>query len=199
MLSVVIAAQDNGRRLVATLAALVPGAIAGVVREVVVADSGSSDIAEIADIAGCRVLTSDGPLGDRLKAASAVARSSWLLFLKPGWIPDPSWIGETRSFIETNELAGRADRIAAVFRRAPTPGTPRAALAEALALLTASFGTRPRPEQGLLITKRLYERLDGHRGNYDDPEIALLRRLGRRRIVTLRSAAATSNGTLSAH
>jgi hypothetical protein len=41
----------------------------------------------------------------------------------------------------------------------------------------------------LLIAKRLYERLGGHFGEDADPEKKLLRRLGRRRIVMLRSRA----------
>ena len=58
MLSVVIATHDSERALLPTLAALVAGAAAGVVREVIVADAGSRDAtAAIADAAGCRVLT----------------------------------------------------------------------------------------------------------------------------------------------
>ena len=54
-----------------TLAALVPGATAGIVREVIVADGGSRDDTEqVADIAGCRFLSSVEPLGARLKAAA---------------------------------------------------------------------------------------------------------------------------------
>ena len=105
-------------------------------------------------------------------------------------MPDQSWVGETRGFIQTNELAGRADKIAAVFRRAPIPGTTSPALKEALWLLIGALGARPQPEQGLLIAKRFYERLGGH-GDAEDAENGVLRQLGRRRIVTLRSAAAT--------
>ena len=43
MLSVIIATKDSERPLVLTLAALVPGAMAGIVREVIVADAGSGD------------------------------------------------------------------------------------------------------------------------------------------------------------
>ena len=59
MLSVVIATHDSERALLPTLAALVAGAAAGVVREVIIADAGSRDAtAAIADGAGCRVLIS---------------------------------------------------------------------------------------------------------------------------------------------
>ena len=43
MLSVVIATHDSERVLLPTLAALVAGAAAGVVREVIIADAGSRD------------------------------------------------------------------------------------------------------------------------------------------------------------
>ena len=43
MLSVVIATQESERTLVPTLSALVPGVVAGMVREVIVADAGSRD------------------------------------------------------------------------------------------------------------------------------------------------------------
>jgi glycosyltransferase involved in cell wall biosynthesis len=61
MLSVVIPTHDSGYLLLPTLAALVAGAAAGLVREVIVADAGSQDAtAEIADAAGCRLLRAPG-------------------------------------------------------------------------------------------------------------------------------------------
>ena len=41
MLSVIIATDESERVLVPTLSALVPGATAGIVREVIIADAGS--------------------------------------------------------------------------------------------------------------------------------------------------------------
>ena len=125
MLSVVIATHDSERTLVPTLAALVAGAAAGVVREVIVADAGSRDAtAAIADEAGCRVLMSTQPRGARLKAAAAVARGPWLLFLQPGIVPDAMWIDETRRFIEDAELRGCAASRAAAFRTASAAFRP---------------------------------------------------------------------------
>jgi hypothetical protein len=40
-----------------------------------------------------------------------------------------------------------------------------------------------------MISRDAYDRLGGHREGVADPEAELLRRIGRRRIVTLRSAA----------
>lgn len=187
MLSVVIATRDSERALLPTLAALVAGAVNGVVREVIVADAGSQDAsAAIAEGAGCRVLISDAPHGARLKAAAAVAHSRWLLFLQPGTVPDATWIDEVRRFVEEAELRGRAASCAAVFRAGSA--TFRPTLIEAMSLLRAALGARPKPSQGLVIAKTLYEASGGHR-ELDEPERDLIRRLGRRRLVLLRAGA----------
>ena len=58
MLSVIIATLDSERALVPTLAALVPGATAGLISEVLLADGGSADdTATVADVAGCNFMT----------------------------------------------------------------------------------------------------------------------------------------------
>src|ERR1043166_8493149 len=101
MFSIIIATHDSERALVHTLAALVPGAAAGIVREVIIADSASSDETEqIADIAGCVFLSSAAPLGERLKAAAARTRGDWLMFLRPGALPESGWIEETIAFVQ---------------------------------------------------------------------------------------------------
>ncbi len=190
MISVVIATHDSERALVATLAALVPGAVASTVREVIVADAGSRDAtAAVADAAGCRFVTTPAPLGARMKAGAALARGPWLMFLRPGVVVDGGWTDEVARFVEQAEIGGRADAAAAVFRRAPTRGR-RSVLMEATDLLAAVLGALPRPEQGLLISKRLYDALGGHAADAAAPESDLIRRLGRRRIVLLHSGAA---------
>ena len=183
MLSVIIATDESERTLVPTLAALVPGATAGAIREVIIADKGSRDqTAEVADVAGCRMLVAPAPLAARLRAAAAVARAAWLMFLRPGIAPDVTWIPETMRFVEEAELAGEPEKRAAAFGPAPARTHP------AIAALRASFSGRPRPEQGLVIGKGLYDSLGGHRDGVADCESDLIRRLGRRRLVILRTA-----------
>jgi len=193
MLSVVIATQDSERALLPTLAALVAGAVNGIVREVIVADGGSRDgSATIAEGAGCRVLTSHGAPGARLKAAADMARAPWLMFLRPGTVPDATWVDETHRFIEEAELRGRAGTCAAVFRAGSA--TFRPALIEAIALLRAALGARPDPSQGLVIAKTLYDVIGGHR-DLENAEQDLIRRLGRRRLVLLRAGAIAATNT----
>jgi glycosyltransferase involved in cell wall biosynthesis len=191
MLSVVIATQNSERVLLPTLAALVAGAVAGVVREVIVADGDSRDASTtIAEGAGCRVLISTATRGARLKAAAAIARSPWLMFLQPGTVPDATWIDETRRFIEEAELRGCAASYAAVYRAGSS--TFRPTLIEAIALLRAALGARPDPSQGLVIAKTLYDACGGHR-ELEETERDLIRRLGRRRLVLLRAGAMVAN------
>src|ERR1700719_13291 len=157
MLSVVIATDESEHALVPTLAALVPGPAAGSIREVIVADKGSRDQpAQVADVAGCRMLVTPAPVAARLREAAAAARGSWLMFLRPGVTLDVTWIAETLRFIEQAELSGRPDARAAVFSPARTAAPPALA---ALALAAALFRLRPRPAQGLVLAKRLYHRL----------------------------------------
>jgi Glycosyl transferase family 2 len=186
MLSVVIATNESERALVSTLAALVSGATAGAIREVIVADIGSRDqTAEVADAAGCRIMVSPAPLAARLRAAAALARSPWLMFLRPGVAPDATWVPEVMRFVEQTELAAQTQTHAAVF----SPGAVAGPAAGPLARLRGVFRAAPRPEQGLIIAKRRYDALGGHRDGAADCEADLLRRLGRRRVAVLRTAA----------
>ncbi|MGB7040816.1 MAG: hypothetical protein WBD83_14610, partial [Xanthobacteraceae bacterium] len=73
----------------------------------------------------------------------------------------------------------------AVFRRGAGPQTARR---EAWSFLIAAFRTARR-EQGLLIAKSLYDELGGHSESAADPQADFIRRIGRRRIVTLPSTA----------
>jgi hypothetical protein len=183
MLSVIIATLDSERLLVRTLAALVPGATAGLISEVVIADAGSrDDTAAVADVAGCNFLRAEGALGKRLQTAAAAARAPWLLFLRPGTILDAQWVGEARGFVERP----RPDIRAGVFRR----GAPaQSGLGEALSLLATALVGRPHPEQGLIIAADFYRQTGGHSERAADPERDLLRRIGRRRIATLSTRA----------
>ncbi len=183
MLSAVIATHDSERVLVPTLSALVPAVAVGLLREVIIADAGSSDAtAEVAEIAGCRFLSSTDPLGTRLKAAAAQTRAPWLLFLRAGTVPEPGWVAATERFMQAAELSEPSR--AAVFRLPLASDLMRPGLAEIAAMLRVALGGGPKPEQGLLIARRLYDALGGHAGG-EEAEAALLRRLGRRRISML--------------
>ncbi len=188
MLTVIIPTHNSERALVPTLAMLVPAAMTGTVREVIVADAGSTDAtSDVVDIAGCEIAVSQAPLATRLKSAAASARGTWLMFLRPGVVLDAAWLEEVTRLIETAVLRGTVASHAAVFRRAP-PDAGEPLVRQLLGVIAAAW-RGPDPDQGLLISRQCYDRVGGHRADAADPERDLLRRLGRRRVVTLRSAA----------
>jgi len=122
-----------------------------------------------------------------------MARAPWLLFLAPGVVPDATWVDECRRFIEQAELTGAGAGQAAVFRKVPAHFRPM--LVEALALLHAALGgPGANAGEALLIAEPLYRRLGGHLPE-DEPDRALLRRLGRRRIALLRTGVMTADIT----
>ena len=188
MLSAIIDCHESERALVRTLAALVPGATAGLLSEVIVADAGSADdTEEIADIAGCRFMSSGEPQGARLKAAAETTRTPWLMFLRAGCVPEPGWIAASERFMQMNDPGDGASR-AAVFRPSGVSDLLRPGLGELFNVLRVACGGRPKPEQGLLIARRLYLTVGGH-SDGADADAALLRKLGRRRIAMLPAAA----------
>lgn len=191
MLTVIIPTHESERTLVPTLTALVPGVLAGLLAEVIVADAGSSDAtAEVADVAGCRFMASAAPLGARLREAAATTRTPWLLFLRAGAVPETGWVPAVERFIAGASKQPDLAK-AAVFRPSATADLMRPTLSELIGLLRAAFGG-VRPEQGLLIARRFYDKIGGH-PDHGDAEAALLRKLGRRRIAML-TAGATFRG-----
>jgi len=184
MLSVIVPTEGSEQPAVATLAALVPGAAAGIVREVLLVDRADNGVIErVADIAGCHFLRAEGSYAAALAAGAAQARSPWLMFLRAGAVLDYGWIDETTQFIQ---MVGASDRPrAGVFRYARSPyAEPR--LRDRL-LALARMVTGPLADQGLLIARAHYDQLGGYPPDRRRPEAWLLRQLGRSSRTVLRS------------
>jgi hypothetical protein len=173
MLSVVIPTAGEERPAVATLAALVPGAAAGVITEVTLVDRpGSETIERVADVAGCHFLAFDGSRAGALAAGAKQTKAPWLLFLQAGAVLDSGWIDETAQFIQLVSDSGKPR--AGIFRYARSPYAD-ASWRDAFAALARAV-TGPRADEGLLIARDHYDRLGGHDGGRS--ETRLLRKLG---------------------
>ena len=184
MLSVIIPTEGLEHPAVATLAALVPGAAAGVVREVLLVDRARSGVIErVADVAGCRFVPFEGSHAAALATGARLARSPWLLFLLAGAVLDSGWIDETAQFIPGVSTSGRPR--AGIFRyaRSPYAGTRLRDGCKFVARMVAG----PSADQGLLIARDHYDRLGGHAPNARRSEARLLRQLGRSSRTLLRS------------
>ena len=92
MISVVIATLNDEARLARALEPLIPAAISGLVREVIVCDGGSTDATlAVADDAGARILESGADRQARIQTGCEAAKGSWLLLLDPGAWLEPAW------------------------------------------------------------------------------------------------------------
>src|SRR3977135_1143369 len=176
MLSVIIPTDGLEQPAVATLAALVPGAAAGVVREVLLVDrSGTGVIERVAYVAGCRFLPFEGTHAAALAAGARQARSPWLMFLHAGAVLDSGWIEETTQFIQGVANSGRAK--AGIFRYARSPYADTR-LRDGFKFV-ARMIAGPSADQGLLIARDHYDRLGGYAPDVRRSEARLLRRPGR--------------------
>ena len=184
MLSVIIPTEGAEGPTVATLAALVPGAAAGVVREVLLVDRGANGVIErVADVAGCRFLAFEGSRAAALATGARSARSPWLMFLHAGAVLDSGWIEETTQFIQRVSSSDRPR--AGIFRYARSPYAERS-FSDGFKFV-ARMIAGPSAEQGLLIARDHYERLGGYAPDAPRSEARLLRRLGRSSRTQLRS------------
>jgi len=184
MLSVIIPTDGVEQPAVATLAALVPGAAAGVIKEVLLVDRARTGVIErVADVTGCRFLPFQGTRAAAMAAGARQARSPWLMFLHAGAVLDAGWIEETAQFIQRVSDSGRPR--AGIFRYARSPYADTG-LRDGLRYL-ARMIAGPQADQGLLIARDHYERLGGYAPNARRSEARLLRQLGRSSRTLLRS------------
>jgi glycosyltransferase involved in cell wall biosynthesis len=187
MISVIIPTLNADRLLPRCFDSLIAAAVRGVVREVIVADGGSRDATlAIADGAGAHIVTTGKGRATQMSVGAQAAKSDWLLFLHPETALEPGWEMEAESFIDQAVMERPR---AAVFRFALEDFGGEARRAEAKAALRTSLFALPYGDQGLLIPKRLYVKLGGYRALADMEDADLVRRIGRRRLVGLRSRA----------
>lgn len=179
MLSVIIPTDGAEQPAVATLSALVPGAAAGVITEVLLIDRSPdpSVIERVADVAGCDFLPFAGSHAAALAAGAARAKAPWLMFLPAGAVLDPGWIDETMQFVQSVAATGRPR--AGVFRYARSPYAEIGLRDRLRAVARALIG--PLGDQGLLIARDHYREVGGYAPNARRAETRLLRQLGRSR------------------
>ncbi len=186
-LSIVIPTLDVEACLPLSLAALMPGVEGGLVREVIVSDGGSADrTGEIAEATGAAFVNGSKGRGPQLKTGAEAARGEWLLFLHADSVLSPDWADRAAAHMSASP--GKA----AAFTLAYRSEASEARWLEKRANWRARHLGLPYGDQGLLISRRLYDEVGGF-----DPvplmeDVKIIRRIGKRRLAILSARSQTS-------
>lgn len=174
-LSVIVPTWQAADRLGPCLAALGEALFDGLILEVILADGGSADrIDEVADAVGARLVTTSKGRGRQLAAGAAVARGEWFLFLHADSVLGPGWHHAVRAHMTTSR--GQAG----YFRLRFDSEATMAPVVAGWANMRARWLGLPFGDQGLLISRRLYESVGGFREIGLMEDVAMARALGRR-------------------
>lgn len=189
-LSVIVPALNAAATLPGCLASLQAARRRGLADQLLVVDGGSRDSTrEIAERSGAVLVETQPGRGRQLAEGARLAAGEWLLFLHADTRLEEGWEAAVEAFLASGERD-----TAAVFRLAfdeDSPGARRVAAA-------ANWRTRrlglPYGDQGLLIARDFYQRLGGYPEQPLMEDVALARRIGRRRLRVLPASAITSSG-----
>lgn len=177
-------------RLADCLAALVAGLGDGLVREAIVVDGTSSDeSAHLAADMGCKVVliaAHERGRGKQVRAGAAVANGDWLLFLHADTVLQEGWVKAVRDHITNGQ--NKAAYFALAFDQSGA-GPKRVA---AMANWRARRLGLPYGDQGLLISRALYDQIGGFGDLALMEDVDIVSRLTRARLVGLEGVAVTS-------
>lgn len=188
-ISVVIPTLNSAAHLPRSFAPLTPAAMEGFIKEVIVADGGSTDdTLAMADAAGCEIVRAPAGRAKQFRAGVEIARANWLLLLHPDTALAPGWIEEAKAFLNQPMARKRA----ATFTLALDDKSSAAARAVFWARLRANVMKLPYGEQGLLISRLMYDGLGGYPDQPAMEDVELARRIGSKRLVVLATEAVTS-------
>ena len=157
--------------------------------EVILSDGGSTDRSrELAAARGARVVTGPRGRGNQLRTGGSAACCPWLLFLHVDTRLGPGWQPAVRDFTARPQNAERA----AVFRLRFDDGGRQARRVERLAAWRTRIFGLPYGDQGLLISRRFYDRIGGFQPLPLFEDVELVRRIGKKRIEVLNATAITA-------
>jgi rSAM/selenodomain-associated transferase 2 len=175
--SAIIPTLNVAASLPRTLAAL-----RGRVAEIIIADGGSSDgTAALAQAADARVIRAPRGRGPQLRAAAEAATQPWLLAIHADTRPGPGWQEAVAGFIAQSENTAKA----AHFRFTLDDPAPEARRLEAMVAWRCRWLGLPYGDQGLLIAQDFYQALGGYEPVPIMEDVALIRRIGRKRLRAL--------------
>lgn len=186
MLSIIIPTLNAERHLVANLSTLM---IEAQPSEIIVMDGGSADQSrKIAQDAGARVVSVEPGRGKQLAQGAKISGGDWLLFLHADTRLEEGWRAEVDAFVSDPDNR----RHAAYFRFALDDDDPRARKLERVVARRCNWFGLPYGDQGLLISRSLYNIVGGYKEFPLMEDVNLVRRIGKKGLVGLETPAITS-------
>lgn len=188
-LGIVIPALNAAAGLPACLGALAAGRDALGRLDILVVDGGSTDgTMASAQAGGARVIAAPAGRGSQLAAGAQAVAGDWLLFLHADTVLGPGWIEAVAKHIADPGNGTRAG----YFRFALDDNATAARRLEKLVALRCRLLALPYGDQGLLISRHLYDSIDGYGSEPLMEDVAIVRRIGRVRLRALDADAVTS-------
>ena len=185
-LSVIVPVLDAAPDLPNLLAGLMEGVEAGLIRELILSDGGSSDAtAAIAEDVGALWCVGPPSRGGQLARGAAMAKGDWLFFLHADSMLPRGWSAAV--------LAQMDDGRPGYARLGFADGGLRGRIVSGWANLRARAFALPYGDQGLLISRGDYDAVGGFEDIPLMEDVAMSRALGRRLAmmpITLRTGAA---------
>lgn len=153
--SIIIPTLNAGAELPETLNSLLPGLAQGLIAELIISDGGSEDdTLQIAKDAGAVVVSGGNGRGEQLKRGADIAKADWLIFLHADTHLPEVWPGALGVHI-----AGTSE--AAAFKLTFRSKSLMAKFTAWWANMRSHIFGLPYGDQGLVISRRLYDEVGG--------------------------------------
>lgn len=183
-ISVIIPTLNAEECLPKCLTALMEGVEAGLIRELIVTDGGSTDsTCALAQAWGADVIENVPSRGGQLRCGCAQAKAEWLLVVHADTVLQPGWADAASHHMRASPQAG-------YFRLRFDQGGVAALLVAGWANLRSRFGL-PYGDQGILMPVPLYQSVGGYPDIPLMEDVALVRAF-KRQLVALPATAVTS-------
>ncbi len=169
--SVIVPTLNAEDDILQCFASISPAHFEGLLAEVIVSDGGSDDdTCLIAESAGATIINSPKGRGTQMAKAAQISKGEWLLFLHADSVFDEDFTGALKTHINNSDKAG-------YFLHSFDQSGFRAKTVSGWANFRSKYFALPYGDQGLLISKQLYDEINGHPGIPIMEDVAIARKL----------------------